>query len=333
MIEVLELEENTFEDLDSLMEHVTLLEENTSRRMIRMQEMSLVENGVRIGTTTYQINKKAFQQLMKIASMDWGGSYFKNAPTDLIISDFERMKHLNPELQCRVVFREGKITAVLPQDLIVAPYDQVLNCLNLEDIEYGVVADEGLRITMTESREIEVDPKVNDIVKLGQDFSYSNSNWSKFARMSPYLLRLICTNGVTARDNSIFKSFTAYIPKNGDLSVFYEKLSDYETSLDIDRLVQSFDIMRENKLRDLESSERIVSNTRYWLTKEIFDQNPKLNLVLEDKVAPNYDILIYDFFNEITDMAKQVPMVRRKRVEEIAGNLADESLDIPLRQL
>ena len=335
MIETLQLEEQTFTDLDELMEHLTVQEEQTMRRMVRIQDISLEESGVRIGDRTYPIKEHAFKQLSKITSMDWGSSYFKNAPTDLIISDFERMKHLNPELQCRMVIKNGQIISVLPQDLIVAPYDQVVTCLELEEIEEATVGDNGLRITLTQDDSINVNPEIGDIFKVGRDFMYSNTNWSKMARVSPYLLRLLCTNGVTAIENSVFKSFSAYVPKSGDLQHFYTKLREgqHETSFDVDRFKQSVDIMRTHKLRDLSDNDRIVANTRYWLSKEVFDQNPNLNVVHEDKVIPNLDVQIYDFFNEITNMARQVPMVRKRKVEEIAGSIIDKSLDIPLRQL
>ena len=304
-------------------------DERKSEQVVQFKDWKFTEEGLKIKKKEYPMRDSAMKTLLSTFGMP-SKFYYTKSPTDMLIRDINRMKReYTEDSEMLVYFQDDEVRAVSkPSVRHATSHRQILDNSILGDVSFkmGSYNDYGMRMTTADdSKQVKVTK--DDIMNVGSDLIYSDTG-SHPTTGSPFLLRLVCTNGLVVKEKSPFlNSFSMSFGQKFTEDTFLETLNHNVSSIDIDTKIlgKTFKAMRDQPINSLQYGESHMKKLRSAIGISKFDEHEKLSVkILDDEHEGrmiNTELPLYSALDITTRMAKKYDSLTRRRIESLAGSL------------
>lgn len=343
MIELVKNRTQNFTKFKTLKTFLNDEDARKSERLVEFGNWEFTDEGLRIDKKTYPMRDSAMKMLLSLFGMPIK-FYYGKSPTDMLVRDVNRMRdEYTPDSEFIVHLQKEngglEVRGIAKPDIKhVETHTKLLeNAEFTRKIFNGAsYSDLGLRLT-TSDDEKPITVKKGDIINVGMELMYSDMGVCRTSGY-PFLNRLVCTNGMVAKEKSpLVNGFAmTYGPKFSE-STFLTAFNNNCKMIDVDSnaLSRTFKIMRDNPVSALPMGEAHMKKMRSAIGIEKYDDHDKLTRKVMDgdaeRSVPNVDLMLYDTLDIVTRLAKEYDYLNRRRIEGLAGKLvlltADEFLD------
>ncbi len=328
MIDLIKNETRQFTNFSKFRKFLKSEDKRKRTDFVDFSDWNLTEEGLRIRKKTFPMRDSAMKTLLSTFQMP-KTFYYSKAPTDMLIHDVNRMKEeYTSDSVLMVHFVDDEIRAVSNPNLVEILASEVLENSNItsESFYKAAYSDLGIRV-LSQDKDQEIKVTKGDVIAIGNELMHSEIGTLSLGA-SPFLLRLVCTNGAVIRERSPLLnsfSFRLFTSKSKDtiLRNFGSALS--AISVNTSDLRRTFKIMKEKSIKDLNYGINYANKIRNAIGKENFDLITDLTVKIMDKkkekVVINEDVSLYTLLDKSTRLAKKFDFLTRRRIENLAGNL------------
>ena len=330
MIPLIENQATNFKSLKPFKEFIAEQESTKEHQLIEFKDWKLVDSGLQIKKETYPLRDSGMRTLLRTFSMP-RDFYYKKSPTDMLVRDINRMKEEYTDDSQMLIFLQNKeVRAVSRPNFRPIPIMNILDSSDLpkRTFEAGNYSDYGVRvITADETRQIKI--AKGDIMNIGLDLVYSDIGFHPLAG-SPYLNRLVCENGMVAKEKSPFlNAFTMNFGTASSENEFLKRLHENINSVTIntEKLRETFKVMKDNPIKALPLGERQMEKMRAVIGTREFNEQDKLTVKILDTTNDkerrviNTDLELYSALDITTRLAKKYEYLTKRKIETLAGGL------------
>ena len=328
MIELIKNKARNFKNYKTFREFVKEHDSTTKSKLIEFKDWKFTDEGLRIKKKIYPMRDSGMKTLLKTFSMPTK-FYYDKSPTDMLIKDINRMKReYTPDSTIMVHLQNNEVRAVSKPNAKSVKFGELLQAATISKKAFRSAnwTDYGLRISLSEQNN-QIKVTKNDIVDIGTELMYSDVG-SFSTSGCPFLLRLVCTNGMVVKEKSpLLNSFSMSVFSEVPDEIYLGKLkTNLEmVTTDAKRLQKTFKVMKDNPINSLRTGELQMKKIRSAIGPEKFDEHEKLSIkrMIDEKErrAINVDLELYTVVDIITRMAKEYDFFGRRKIEGLAGSL------------
>lgn len=303
MVPIVDIEMRSFQDLESLREHVAA--QNRRDFEVPGDELLLSKNGILcIGPFEGPLTQTALSGLLRTRQIPEEFALEVCSP-DLLRQVITKLGR-GTDSRVRIHTIDGIITAVFPADRMPLRHDLLLKWLDIEGpIQDATVGADYLRITALNKDTRELLP--DDRFGVGWELRSSENGWLG-TEARQYVMRLVCTNGMVGFDRT--RSFRRAPTSRAPICQSLEKLSGI--------------LDQEMEPAGLDSAVKWAADHR--VGDDVEPVVAYLNRMLEGEITAvalasvSGETSWYDLLNTVTALGR-TRSLRRRRDHEVAGGM------------